>query len=167
MMKIIKSIFEPMLYLFLSFLIIVNFISIFTSVILKQEYTNIFGYSYFEIASNSMYPELKKGDLVIIKLDYNEYKVGDVITFKDGDLYTTHRLSEIDNDSYTTKGDANNSYDDPITKNNVIGKVAFKIPSLGALINIIKNPVVIVIGFLLIICFAFIKKDKKINEGVK
>lgn len=63
-METFKKTLSIISYIFIGFIIIINLIVITTRGILKQDYPIIFGYSYFEIASNSMYPELKKGDIV-------------------------------------------------------------------------------------------------------
>lgn len=157
-MKKITKIFEILLYLFFFIFIIINLITIISLKALKQDYPKIFGYTYFEIASNSMYPTLKKGDVVVVKLHNNKFKSGDIITFKDGKLYTTHRIKTIKKDVYVTKGDSNNIYDDPIKSTSVVGKVVFNIKKLGAIINVIKNPITIVIIFLLMISVLFMRK---------
>ena len=157
-MKKVISLFKTIFYIFLVLIVFINLMTIFTSTVLKQDYPNYFGYTYFEIASNSMYPKLKKGDVVVVKLHNNKFKSGDIITFKDGKLYTTHRIKTIKKDVYVTKGDSNNIYDDPIKSTSVVGKVVFNIKKLGAIINVIKNPITIVIIFLLMISVLFMRK---------
>jgi len=144
-MNTLKQISKGLIYFLLIMLIIINIFMIISKVILKSDYPNFFGYTWFEIASNSMYPELKKGDLVIIKLNQKDYKVGDIITFQDDYFYTTHRLVEINNTMYTTKGDNNNTNDKPISKTKVIGKVILKVAAIGYFIYIIKQPITIIL----------------------
>ena len=66
-METFKKTISIISYIFIGFIVIINLIVITTRGILKQDYPIIIGYSYFEIASNSMYPELKKGDIVLFK----------------------------------------------------------------------------------------------------
>ena len=160
-MKKVISLFKTIFYIFLVLIVFINLMTIFTSTVLKQDYPNYFGYTYFEIASNSMYPKLKKGDVVIIKLDCDTYKVGDIITFKDENMYTTHRLKLKDNNQYITKGDANNTEDNPISSSSIVGKVIFKITGLGTMISIMKEPIIIVILCLLVGCMFCIKKKEQ------
>lgn len=157
-METFKKTLSIISYIFIGFIIIINLIVITTRGILKQDYPIIFGYSYFEIASNSMYPELKKGDIVVVKLSNENIKKGDIITFKDDSFYTTHRIEKIKDNIVTTKGDANNVSDDEITKNDIVGKVIFKLRYLGILISIIKKPITIFLAFLLLIVTSFIRK---------
>ena len=102
--------------------------------------SGVFKYSLSAIASNSMYPALKKGDAIIIeKLDkMNEHmiKEGVVIAFKDGENIITHRIESLVNENgeeyIITKGDNNPSKD--VTKkkkDDIIGIVKFRIPLLG------------------------------------
>lgn len=163
-MKILKKILDVIFYTVFLLILMINFVSILTTGILKKDYPLIFGYTYFEIASNSMMPELKKGDVVIVKLNCNDYKVGDIITFKDTNFYTTHRIEQIESNNIITKGDSNNIQDDPTAFDNVVGKVIFKITGLGILLHVFKNPIIIVIIVLLFLVMAFFDKKTK-NEG--
>ena len=133
-----QSIIEILLRIFLIIVIVINIISIITVKILKYEYPNVFGYSYFEVISESMEPTIKVGDEIFIKLT-NEVEKNDIITFKADGGIITHRLVRIDGNDYITKGDNNDSEDKPITKNDIIGKVVFKIPFLGKIKYVITN----------------------------
>lgn len=85
------------------------------------------------IATQSMYPEIKAGDMVLIKeCTSNDLKVGDIIQYKRDRYTVVHRIKEIHQKDgeyiFTTKGDNNTSEDmDPVRENQVIGKVIFKI----------------------------------------
>lgn len=154
-MKFVKKILWWLLCVFTVLFLIINIISIINTVILKKDFPNIFGYTYFEVASNSMYPTLKKKDLIIIKLKSDDYAVGDIITYRDKYMYTTHRLLEINSRGYITKGDNNNTCDPMIKKEQIVGKVVFKINYVGYLIEVIKKPIIIVISFFIILLIFF------------
>lgn len=85
------------------------------------------------IATQSMYPEIRAGDLVIIReCTPNDLKVGDVIQYKRDRYTVVHRIKEIKQTDgeyiYITKGDNNTSEDmDPVRENQIVGKVIFKI----------------------------------------
>ena len=90
------------------------------------------------ITSNSMWPNLTRGDLVFLTgVQKDQLAVGDVIAFYDSSGITIHRVAEIKADSIITKGDANAVNDKPITYERIIGKaVPFgsgiaRIPWLG------------------------------------
>ena len=99
------------------------------------------------ITSGSMWPALKKGDLVFIKYaDKNSLAVGDIVVYKNLSTssrqvsgFTIHRIIELDEDVLKTKGDANNISDLPIKYDRVVGKTVnwkekpFRIPQIGKL----------------------------------
>lgn len=156
-MKVLIKVLKLLFYTIMVFLLTVNIFNIISIKVLKKDFPNIFGFTYFEIASNSMYPELKKGDLVIIDLKEENYKIGDIITYQDHEIYTTHRLIGIKDNIYTTKGDSNNTNDPLIKKEQVIGKVIFKLTYVGYLIYLVKKPITIIFAFLTILMY-FLKK---------
>lgn len=99
-----------------------------------------FKYSISAIASDSMYPELQRGDAIILEKadDKNkeEIKEGTIIAFKENDEIITHRIILIEREGETeyfiTKGDNNNTKDvTKKTKDDIIGIVKFKIPLVG------------------------------------
>lgn len=99
-----------------------------------------FGYGMSVVLSGSMESRLSVDDLVIIKATDN-YKVNDIVLFQDGNSLVIHRIIEIDGDTVTTKGDANNVADEPINKSQIKGVLVYDIAGLGAVVNILKQPV--------------------------
>lgn len=90
------------------------------------------------IASNSMAPKIKKGDIVIIQdKDVNKIEKGEVIRYKMDGYYVVHRVVMIRQDSngkleFITKGDNNESIDlFAVKENQVAGVVKFDIPYAG------------------------------------
>ena len=94
-----------------------------------EKYTNLFGYTLLEVVTGSMSGTIEIGDGVIVELT-SDIKEEDIIVYKKEENLITHRLIEMKEDRLTTKGDANNVQDDPITKDVVIGKVIFVIPNI-------------------------------------
>ncbi|WP_416326573.1 signal peptidase I [[Eubacterium] hominis] len=133
----------------------------------------LFGYQSFAVISGSMEPGIPVGSIVYAKeVPFDDLKTGDIISFTvSGNTKVTHRIQGIDKEhqSFTTKGDANNVEDgDPVSYQNVIGKVALSIPFLGYLSVYIKTPIGIavacgVVFVLLILNFLpeVVEKDKK------
>ena len=98
--------------------------------------SGLFKYSLSSIASNSMFPTLQKGDAIIIERLNDEEKkkitTGDIIVFKEDGNIITHRVVEVKEGIYITKGDNNNTKDvNKKTKNDIIGIVKVRIPYLG------------------------------------
>ena len=123
-----------------------------------------FGYGMSVVLSGSMESRLSVDDLVIIKATDN-YKVNDIVLFQDGNSLVIHRIIEIDGDTVTTKGDANNVADKPIHKNQIKGVLVFDIARLGAVVNILKQPVsvFIILAAALLLMELSYRKEKDNN----
>ena len=90
------------------------------------------------IASDSMAPKIRKGDIVIIKdTNVDDIKKGDVIRYRMDNYYVVHRVVLIEEDedgnrTFITKGDNNNDIDlYPVKENQVAGVVKLDIPYMG------------------------------------
>ena len=91
------------------------------------------------ITSGSMWPALKKGDLVFIKgIDSKaDVAVGDIVVYQNSRGFTIHRVFQLNEDTLITKGDANNSVDSPVKYEELVGKAVkigdrfFRVPMLG------------------------------------
>ncbi len=111
-------------------------VSIF-SVLLIWFSLGLFSYYPSVIVSGSMKPSIEVGDILILKKTRpEEIKTGDVIQFWRSERITvTHRVLEVVKESKTpyfvTRGDANNTIDDPVPFPAVRGKVVAKIPKIG------------------------------------
>jgi len=97
-----------------------------------------FKYHAVAIATGSMSPAIKRGDVVIVKKtkDYENIKVGQVIAYEYHNVLVVHRVSKkvkVDDGYYFYSiGDANESEDNYIIKQDMIeGVINFKIPYIG------------------------------------
>ena len=84
----------------------------------------ILGYRIFKVGSGSMTPTLNINDLIIIK-ESNNYNLKDIVTYKENNYYVTHRIVKINGNKVITKGDFNNTVDEEINKDLIVGKVVF------------------------------------------
>ena len=133
---------------------------------------------FYVVSSGSMIPELEIYDVLVVEgnTPFEEVKIGDVIVFdrpSGHDRVIVHRVASIiDDDPFTirTKGDANPASiagtDFPITKEEYIGQVAYVIPQVGYITQILNPPVnyiiiAVIIGFMI---FKQISKSKKQKE---
>ena len=88
------------------------------------------------IETGSMTPAIKVGDGVLVNkmCDRDKLKEGNVIAYiNDEDIVVVHRIYKINKDeTFITKGDYNNSADAKyVSKDQVVGKVLFKIPYIA------------------------------------
>ena len=127
-LKIIKNIFLDIVIVFLLIVITIGFLN-------KNKPIAVFNYYFFTVKTGSMQNALYPGDNIIAKKN-DEYKVGDIVTYKKEKSYVTHRIVKIDGDMITTKGDANNSEDPSFDKKNILGKFVYKSDFLNFLVNI-------------------------------
>ena len=123
----IKNIFKTIIYFILVVLVSLSVYTFIMTDILKKDYANVFGYTYFVVSTGSMSGTLEVNDVIFVKIT-KDIKLDDIITFKDekGDI-VTHRYVQKIGQKLITKGDVNNSQDNPISIDNVIGKVSLSI----------------------------------------
>ena len=106
----------------------------------------LMGYDAYVVVSGSMEPAIPVGSIVYShKTDPAQLNEGDVIVFTDparGTTPITHRVVSNDRDRciIITKGDANAREDaDPVTYDNVMGKVGLHIPHLGFVASVFTS----------------------------
>lgn len=105
------------------------------------------GIRSYDVMSGSMEPVLHVGSMVFTRPAIS-YQVGDIITFKRGNITVTHRINETKNSEFITKGDANNSPDpQSVSLSQIIGRNFLVVPNIGKLTNFVKT----VPGFILFI----------------
>ena len=97
---------------------------LYSKYIAKNSVTKIFGYGFLVVVTGSMEPEIEQEELIVIK-EFNEYNVGDIVTYETDGYLVTHRIVQINNDEIITKGDSNNEEDLKISKNQIVGKVIY------------------------------------------
>ena len=148
-------------------ILIINLTLIIKSYVHEDEVPSVGGVFPMIVLTDSMYPQIKSGDLIICHTaEADEIRVDDVITFFDpmgsGTSVVTHRVLEIvEKDgtiSFRTKGDNNNAEDQVLVpEKNLIGTYQKRIPSLGnvamfmqttpGLILCVVCPVLLMVGY--------------------
>lgn len=165
--KIVGILLDILIILF-TFLIILGAYYIFQVKILKKDYPDLFGYTFFEVATGSMSDTIEIGDIVVVKIT-KEVNENDIIVFKENESFIVHRLIGKNDNEYITKGDANNSEDKPIKEEQILGKVIKIIPKVGTWKNIIFSPEILILTTILILLIGILiggkfKTDKETNE---
>lgn len=163
--RIIFIIFSILVTIILAYNIY-NFVSI---NILKKNFTTVVGYGMLEVVSGSMEPTILKGDIIVIDTDVKKYKVGDIVTFYDSEgSFVTHRIISIVENQVITQGDNNNTEDDAIFMNDIVGKYKFKIRGGGVILAALKSPLtmimILIIGILVCIFFSTDKNGNPILD---
>ena len=128
--------------------------------VFSQYNISVLGFRNFKISSGSMEPNLKVNDIILVKKCSN-YNLNDIITYKSGNEFITHRIVKIDGNKVITRGDANNTNDSPIKKDNIVGKVVYRFKILGFIFYLFKNPLILILTFILGIFITVFIPDKK------
>ena len=167
-------------------ILIINVTLIIKSYTNSDEVPKIGGYCPLIVLTGSMEPEIKSGDLIIVKqVEGSDVEVGDVIAFFDpdgnGTSILTHRVIEIVNEDgilkFRTQGDANNTADRlPVPADDLVGGYCFRIAGAGniamfmqttpGLIICVGVPLVLLIGWDIIRRRRYESRNKKDTEAL-
>ena len=135
--------------------------------ILNKDYANIFGYTFFEVATGSMTNTINIGDIVVVKVN-ETFKENDIIVYKEENSFITHRVIKIDGQDLITRGDANNSEDKPIKSDQILGKVIYVVPKIGIWRKVLASPeilgMIIIFIILLGVVLMLTSKTEKEKE---
>ena len=159
--KIVLKIFQIVTIILLSVLLL---FSLYQKYIKKSPLIKIGGLGIAIINSGSMQPTLNIGEMILIQ-EKKEYNVNDIVVFSETDFLVTHRIIEVNEKEISTKGDANNIKDEPISKQNIQGKVIYHSEILGWVLNYGIRPSILII--MIYIFFSSILNIKKVKSEVK
>lgn len=160
-LKIIKKVIVTILIVIVAYAVIGNVAAINNTLYKVVHFRN------YVVLTGSMEPSISPGDYVtILKVNKDKLKKGDVVTYKKDGVSVTHKIVSIDGDTVITKGTANNIADNPITKDDIIGKCIFKIPKVGYIMKFMSSlsGLILIFGFTGIAVFWELT-DPKRNKG--
>lgn len=162
--------------------IITVFLTIVLTLVVFQKFTHnriALGDVYiFEVASKSMFPEYKVGDIIVVKkTSPSSLKIGDDITYQGvsndyNGLIITHRIINIrkENEKYyfVTKGIMNLVEDPEISQDELYGKVIYHTILFSFVGRLMTNIVIYYVLFISIgvtfsyeVITSFVIKDKE------
>lgn len=140
----------------------------------------LFGYKTYVVASDSMNPVLKKGDVIVIEdIDYDKIEIDDIITYQGlvGDVkdkVITHKVIDIfyeeDVRVLRTKGINNKIIDPNVYEEQVYGKYLCRLGLISFVNKIISDKIgfilfiVIPLGVLVVLEIVNMKKEIKRKE---
>jgi len=148
-------------------ILVINCTLIVKSFLNKNEVPAVKGTLPLIVLTDSMYPVIHSGDLIICHTrDAEEIVVGDVIAFFDpagnGTSIVTHRVTEVFTEEgeifFRTKGDANNMEDDlPVPGEKLVGVYQSRIAGLGNVVMFMQTtpgwilcvlcPILLLVGY--------------------
>ena len=167
-------------------ILLINLTLIAKSYMNKDEVPSVGGYLPLIVLTDSMYPEIKSGDLIICHtVGSDEVKANDVIAFFDpagnGSSIVTHRVLEVisqDGDlEFRTKGDFNNTEDKMLVpEENLVGIYQTRIPNAGhvamfmqttnGLLLCVVLPIVLLVGWDIVRRNRYEKKKQKDTDAL-
>jgi len=174
----IKKILKAIGFIALILVFVLTVMVVVGSIFRDEMLLSPWGTGFFIIASGSMEPNIPVGSIIFVhSVPQDRISVGDAITYFASDMTTvvTHRVVDIYKDRaiyyFTTRGDANNTDDQPVVYNRVIGRVVFTIPGSSFFVKLLGNAFYVglsVIALGLVLCFAGIlsgaRKKKRVAE---
>lgn len=131
------------------------------------------GYKPYVVRSGSMEPVIQTGAIAYINTHDVSPEQGEIAayTLSNGEV-VTHRVMQIDGDSYTFKGDANDTEDlSAVSESQIVGTYMFSIPKIGFVLAKIQEnkfymiPILCGVGAILLLCEA--GGDEKSSAGSK
>ncbi len=169
-MHVVLTVVGVILCLVLIPILIINCTLIVRSYLDKENVPSVGGFFPMIVLTDSMYPGIQSGDLIICHTkDAEDVEVGDVISFFDpagnGTSVVTHRVVEITTQdgelAFRTKGDANNAEDASLVPAQSLvgvyrsrlagaGNVAMFMQTTSGLIVCVIVPMVLLVGYDLI-----------------
>ena len=163
----ILSVLGTVLCLILAPILILNVSLIIRSFTAPNEVPRVGKWLPLVVMTDSMYPEIHSGDLIICQVkEAEEVQIRDVISFFDpagnGTSVVTHRVIEIKNEdgriAFITQGDANNTADArPVPAEKLVGVYHTRIAGVGNVIMFMQTtqglllcvvlPIVLLMGY--------------------
>ena len=151
-----------------------------------EEVPSIGGILPLIVLTDSMYPEIHSGDLIICHTeDAENVKEGDIISFFDpagnGTSIVTHRVTEVTTEggelAFRTKGDANNVEDSmPVPADKLVAVYRNRIPNMGnvamfmqttqGLIICVVCPILLLVGYDMIRRRKYEKSSKEDTDAL-
>ena len=152
--------------------LIINCTLILKSFTNKEEVPSVGGYLPLIVLTDSMYPEIESGDLIICHTaNPSDVKENDVIAFFDpagnGSSIVTHRVIEVTEQdgkvAFRTKGDFNNTEDKMLVPgDNLVGVYQSRIPGAGNIAMFMQTTtgliVCVVLPIILIVVYDIIRR---------
>lgn len=123
-----------------------------------------FGYGAAVVLSGSMEPTYSAGDLLVVKKT-DHYQTGDLVVYQSGRSLVVHRIIDMNGETVTTQGDANNASDEPFAVSQIKGISVGSIPFVGTWFRILKTPAGLMAAFLCTVFLTEVSFRKQSDAG--
>ena len=140
-LSIILKILGIILDIILVLIIVFSLYTVIAKGVTGKPYAKVFGITSAVVHTGSMEGDREdsiEGNSLIFTVERKEYELDDVVMYYTGGSTVTHRIIEIKENTYITKGDANSGQEE-IPKYAVVGEVFLSIPKVGYAIRFVQN----------------------------
>lgn len=148
-MKVIFNIFRGII---IAYLICLTFL--FVTLYIKKntyhdDYLEVNGYSYFKIDNATLEPDIRKNNIVILE-DSEDIEVGDYVTYLEGEEKDVVLRKVVERNEYRLTVDVTNNYENKDYKKEILiddvkAKMIYNNNTFSSVMNILLNPIVLVI----------------------
>lgn len=163
--KCSKIVLRYLFLLLIAIIVGVNFQAIAAARLTGNQVPMFFGTGMSVVMSGSMEPNLKVGDLILVRQYQEDQKpeVDDIIVYQTESMAIVHRVIAVNQDTITTMGDANSTADEPFDVSAVKGKVVMSLPLLGYVVLFLKTPwgIILTLGLAFLLMEYSFRKEKK------
>lgn len=142
----------------LDVILIAAIITLSTCIILR--FLNVI--EIYKVKTGSMEDGIHTGDYILI-CKKSDYKIGDIVTYEKNGYHVTHRIIKKNGNKVITKGDANNTPDEEISLDDIVGRVIYN----GGILNFLIDFKFVIAGLFLglyLLSYYFDTREKEINE---
>ena len=141
------------LRIILLILIFLCMVVIFSKIFTPNKTASLFGLKAFVIKTETMQPNIEKGDLVITRnTKFDKLRVNDTIIFKvKNDYNVVQVVRKIKNNKITTSSNIKQNRKFEVTENVYQGKYLLRIPHLGNFVLFVKSIYGVIITVILVI----------------
>ena len=116
------------------------------------------------VLTGSMEPTISPDDLIVVA-EQESYDVDDIVVYQSVSMLVVHRIIDMDEETVTTKGDANNTTDEPVKRSAIKGEVVAVIPMLGTVFKLLKTPTATIVLLALAVCMMEVSFRKEKEQG--
>ena len=165
MAKKIKTFLRVALLILVSLILGVNLYTWNARSLLGNSLPMPFGYGAAVVLTGSMEPTIHQDDLILVARQ-ESYEENDIVVYQSGTMVVCHRIVSIEDETVTTRGDANNAPDAPIRLETIKGEVVGVLPGVGTVARLLKTPVATVslIAAALLTSELSFRKDKQKDQ---
>lgn len=168
-MKLVKSVARITIIIFVSLVVGFNLYNWNAKSLMGNALPMPMGYGAAVTLTGSMEPTIMADDLIIVAAQ-DGYEVDDIVVYQSGSILVVHRIIEMDGQTVTTQGDANQAADEAIDVSVIKGKVIAIVPALGSLARVLKTPtatIVLLVGAVLLLELSFRKEKQKNSDDLE